>query len=232
MKFTIVNIDKQSPQGKQRSLKERTHVTLRTAESFIEKIKTDTKARHIGRYRSHHSQHGGDVELYLRQHPLPKVYPCAEFSKDDTGALHFQKLTGVIPLCVPHLFSAENISNVKRVAASLPTTLAAFLDHVHRHVADGNAQLLQARSCPVHQSYSYSYEQTIIDNTLLPDAQRLLAQAQNQLATTPEDQPGYAGLYQAITQLASVINSSPSSASLAAAMANLTQAMANARGSW
>ena len=100
--------------------------------------------------------------------------------------------------------------------------------------SDGNtnAQLLQVRTCTVHQSYSYSYEQTIIDNTLLPDARRLLAQAQNQLASTPEDQPGYAGLYQAVTQLASVINSSPSSAALAAAMANLTQAMANARGSW
>ena len=103
-----------------------------------------------------------------------------------------------------------------------------------RLTTDGNtnAQLLQARTCTMHQSYSYSYEQTIIDNTLLPDAQRLLSQAQSQLASTPEDQPGYAGLYQAIAQLASVINSSPSSSTLAAAMANLTQAMANARGSW
>ena len=142
MKFTIVNIDKQSPQGKQRSLKERTHVTLRTADSFIEKIKTDTKARHIGRYRSHHSQHGGDVELYLRQHPLPKVYPCAEFSKDDTGALHFQTLTGVIPLCVPRLFSADDISSVKRAAASLPTTLAAFLG------ADGQSVVILALASP------------------------------------------------------------------------------------
>ena len=80
--------------------------------------------------------------------------------------------------------------------------------------------------------YSYGYEQTIIDNTLLPDAQRLLSQAQNQLASTPEDQPGYAGLYQAITQLAGLISSHPSSSALAAALANLTPAMANARGSW
>jgi penicillin-binding protein 1A len=98
--------------------------------------------------------------------------------------------------------------------------------------ANANAQLLQARACPVHQSYSSGYEQTIIDSTLLPDAQRLLAQAQSQLASTPEDQPGYAGLYQAISQLAALINSNPSSSALAAAMANLTQAMANARGSW
>ncbi len=104
-----------------------------------------------------------------------------------------------------------------------------------RLTADGNinAALLQSRTCSVHQSYSYNnYEQTIIDNTLMPDAQRLLAQAQNQLAATPEDQAGYAGLYQAIMQLNETINSNPSSAALAAAMANLTQAMANAQGSW
>ena len=103
-----------------------------------------------------------------------------------------------------------------------------------RLTADGNinAALLQSRTCSVHQSYSSGYEQTIIDNTLLPDAQRLLAQAQNQLAGTPEDQYGYAGLRQAIMQLNDTINSNPTSAALAAAMANLTQAMANARGSW
>ncbi len=103
-----------------------------------------------------------------------------------------------------------------------------------RLTADGNinAALLQSRTCSVHQSYSSGYEQTIIDNTLLPDAQRLLAQAQNQLAGTPEDQFGYAGLRQAIMQLNDTINSNPTSAALAAAMANLTQAMANARGSW
>ncbi len=103
-----------------------------------------------------------------------------------------------------------------------------------RLTTDGNtnAQLLQSRACTIHQSYSSGYEQTIIDNQLLPDAQRLLSQAQSQLASTPEDQPGYAGLYQAIAQLAALINSNPSSASLAAAMASLTQAMANARGSW
>ena len=103
-----------------------------------------------------------------------------------------------------------------------------------RLTTDGNlnAALLQSRTCTLHQSYSYNYEQTIIDNTLLPDAQRLLAQAQNQLASTPEDQPGYAGLYQAIAYLSDTINSNPSSAALAAAMANLTQAMANASGSW
>jgi penicillin-binding protein 1A len=95
-----------------------------------------------------------------------------------------------------------------------------------------NAQILRSRTCSIHQAGSYSYEQTIVDNQLLPDAQRLLFQAQAQLANTPEDQPGYAALRNAIDQLNTVITSNPSSASLASAMAALTQAMVNAQGSW
>ena len=103
-----------------------------------------------------------------------------------------------------------------------------------RLTADGNANsvLLQSRSCTLHQAGAISYEQTIIDNQLLPDAQRLLAQAQNQLSNTPYDQPGYANLAQAIQQLNAVISSGPTSADLASAMAALTQAMAAAQGSW
>ena len=103
-----------------------------------------------------------------------------------------------------------------------------------RLTADGNtnSQILRSRTCAVHQAGTYSYEQTIVDNQLLPDAQRLLSQAQAQLANTPADQPGYAALQNAIDQLNTVIYSNPSSASLASAMASLTQAMANAQGSW
>ena len=103
-----------------------------------------------------------------------------------------------------------------------------------RLTADGNtnAQLLQSRACAVHQAGTVTYEQNIVENQLLPDAQRLLAQAQNQLNNTPEDQPGYAALSSAISNLSAVMYSNPSSAALASAMAALTQAMANAQGSW
>ena len=103
-----------------------------------------------------------------------------------------------------------------------------------RLTSDGNtnARLLQSRACTVHQAGSVSYDQGIVDNQLLPDAQRLLAQAQTQLANMPSDQSGYAALASAINQLSAVMSNNPSSAALASAMANLTQAMANAQGSW
>ena len=98
--------------------------------------------------------------------------------------------------------------------------------------ANTNARLLQSRTCTVHTYASPAYQQTIVDQQLLPDAQRLLAQAQNQLNDTPADQPGYAALMNAINNLSSVISSNPTTAALAAAMSSLTQAMVNAQGSW
>ena len=101
-----------------------------------------------------------------------------------------------------------------------------------RLTADGsaNAVLLNARTCPIHQSAGgYSYDQSIVDQQLLPDAQRLLTQAQNQLASLPPAHPGYNTLLNAINGLSAVIYDNPSSATLAAAMSNLTQAMAAAQ---
>jgi penicillin-binding protein 1A len=153
---------------------------------------------------------------------------------DQTGMLAADycpshSVKGVVILPIGHPLYEFTDTNYGGVLSDYLGEYAAM-----RLTADGstNARLLQARSCSLHKSYTDGYEQTIIDNQLMPDAQRLLAQAQNQLLSTPEDQPGYAGLYQAIAQLSAVISSNPTSASLASAMANLTQAMANARGSW
>ena len=64
---------------------------------------------------------------------------------------------------------------------------------------------------------------------LLPDAQRLLGQAQGMLLYLSPDHPAYGGLSAAIQALDDVINSSPSATALAAAMSRLTQAMAAAQ---
>ena len=95
-----------------------------------------------------------------------------------------------------------------------------------------NNMLLQGSACTFHQYGVPSYEQTFVDQQLLPDAQLLLARAREQLSNTPETQPGYWELQNAITNLVSVMTSNPSSDALAGAMGSLTQAMANALGSW
>ena len=65
-----------------------------------------------------------------------------------------------------------------------------------------------------------------MDNTLAPDAQRLLSQAQAQLNAMSPEHSGYAALLSAINNLNGVLYSNPSQQQLAAAMGVLTQAMA------
>ena len=90
-----------------------------------------------------------------------------------------------------------------------------------------NAALLQGRTCALHQTANAGgYDQSLVQNTLLPDAQRLSAQAQQQLASLPQEHPAYNALVNAINNLNSVMSSNPSSDALAAAMSSLTQAMA------
>ena len=92
-----------------------------------------------------------------------------------------------------------------------------------------NSLLLGSMTCPVHGSGSGSYQQGIVDNQLLPDAQRLLGQAQSQLAGLSPDHYAYSALASAINNLNSVIYANPTTDALAAAMGQLTQAMAAAQ---
>ena len=97
--------------------------------------------------------------------------------------------------------------------------------------ADGNANaaLLNSISCTLHQADGSTFENTLMNNYLLPDAQRLLSQARNQLAGLDPGHLGYASLQSAIDHLDSVLLSNPSSDLLAAAMSTLTMAMAGAQ---
>ncbi|MGN1370112.1 MAG: transglycosylase domain-containing protein [Aristaeellaceae bacterium] len=78
-------------------------------------------------------------------------------------------------------------------------------------------------TCTWHTSYQ---ESTTVENTLVPDALRLLAQAQNQLITMDVYSTQFSALQSAITNLQYVIGqSNPSQTDVALAMAQVTQAM-------
>ena len=67
----------------------------------------------------------------------------------------------------------------------------------------------------------------MVENTLIPDAQLLIQQAQAQLNNMDASSANYAVLQSAISNLQSVISSSnPSTTEVAAAMGQLTTAMA------
>ena len=132
---------------------------------------------------------------------------------------------GVVILPIGHPLYEYTSSSYSGVLADYLGEYATL-----RLTADGNANaaLLHSLTCPVHQS-SVSYEQAIVDSQLLPDAQRLLTQAQTQLAALSPSHPGYNALLAAVNNLSSVIYANPTSAALAAAMSTMTQAMAAAQ---
>ncbi|MBE5786720.1 MAG: hypothetical protein E7324_04185 [Clostridiales bacterium] len=88
-----------------------------------------------------------------------------------------------------------------------------------------NQALVQRYTCRLHQN-AQSMQQSLVDNQLLPDARRLLSQAQSSLYQLSPAHPGYYSLQNAIENLNNVINTNPSYNALANAMSALTQAMA------
>ena len=81
-------------------------------------------------------------------------------------------------------------------------------------------------TCSLHTSPS-SGGNSVVTNTLIPDAQTLLIQARNMLATLDPSWPQYAALDGAIANLEYVINlPSPTTSEVAGAMGQVTQAMA------
>ncbi len=87
----------------------------------------------------------------------------------------------------------------------------------------GESCVSASATCTWHTSYQ---ESTTVENTLIPDALRLLAQAQNQLITMDVYSVEYSNLQSAVTNLQYVISqSNPGQTEVAMAMAQVTQAM-------
>ncbi len=94
--------------------------------------------------------------------------------------------------------------------------------------ANYNASIIAQRTCPYHQSGS-GYQDYVTQNTLLPDAQRLLSQANSILSTLSPAHYAYNALVEAINNLSSVIYQNPTQDTLVNAMSQLTLAMAAAQ---
>ena len=100
-----------------------------------------------------------------------------------------------------------------------------------RYTSDGtyNNALNESVTCTVHTQYT-SQDNYVVDNTLIPDAQLLITQAQSQLSGMEAGSAAYESLSFAISSLQSVINQdSPTTAQVASSMTQLTAAMASAQ---
>ena len=116
MKLTLVLRDKKN------ALK----LSTKTIESFMERIKSDTKDRTVGRRREQ-IRYTESIESYDRQFPSHLIYPAAEFEKDENDNLRMKTFNGVVALTVEGLETAAEVEAVKRAAQILHYTLAAFI---------------------------------------------------------------------------------------------------------
>ena len=108
-----------------RNKKNALKISTKTIESFIERIKRDTKDGAVARRRKQLS-YGDFISGYDRQYPTHLVYPSAVFEKDDNENLRMKTFNGVVALTIDGLGDQE-VDAVKRAAQILHYTLAAFV---------------------------------------------------------------------------------------------------------
>ena len=108
-----------------RNKKNALKISTRTIESFMERIKTDTKDGAVARRRKQLS-YGDFISGFDRQYPTHLVYPSAVFEKDNNGNLRMKTFNGVVALTIDGLDEQE-VDAVKRTAQILHYTLAAFV---------------------------------------------------------------------------------------------------------
>ena len=115
MKLTIIRTDK----------KNIPHLTVKTFEWFLGRIKIDTKAEDIGKFRQYIARFG-DNGIYEDNVPMAMIHPLVEMAKTENGNLEITSFNGLTWLHVANLMKAEEIKAVKDASMILPTTFAAF----------------------------------------------------------------------------------------------------------
>lgn len=116
MKITLVLRDKKN------ALK----LSNKTIESFIERIKTDTKDGVVARRRKQFCM-TDNLDGYDRQNHSHVIYPSAEFTKDSNDNLRMKNFNGLIAITVSNLQHQADIGAVKQAAQILHYTQAAFI---------------------------------------------------------------------------------------------------------
>jgi hypothetical protein len=116
-----------------RNKKNALKLSTKTLESFIERIKTDTKDGAVSRRRSNYSIYGEDAS-YDRQFPSHLIYPSVEWEKDGNDNLRMLRFNSIVALTVDNLLRPEELQAVKQAAQILHYTQAAFIGPSGREV--------------------------------------------------------------------------------------------------
>ena len=97
-----------------------------TMETFMEKVKCETKGGYITRLRESIPSLQGSPGHFIHIDRIPRVYPIAEFRRTNDGGRKFKSYNGVVLVEVNGLSGNAEAEYVKSQAALLPQTLAAL----------------------------------------------------------------------------------------------------------
>lgn len=158
MKITLIREDRES--GKE---------TLSTceADAWIDRIKTETKEEHVTRLRSMLLYTNPDSGGYYEHiDKLPRIYPSVEFGRSRDNGRKLKHYNGVVMLEVNHLSGLSEVELVKRQAALLPQTWAAFAGSSGRSVKirvkfslpDGNLSMKEEN---VESFHAHAYRMAV-----------------------------------------------------------------------
>ena len=125
MKITLIRQDNGS--GKET-------LSVCEAGTLFDKMKTETKAGHITALRGIIPLLEGTYARYEHIDKLPYIYSAVEYTRTKEGERKMKRYNGLVQLEVSRLASGSEVEFVKRQAALLPQTFAAFCGSSGRSV--------------------------------------------------------------------------------------------------
>lgn len=117
MKITLIREEKEK--GKE-------IISICNVDSLIEKIKTETKSKHVTALRKIIPQLEGTTVHYEYIDKLPRIYAAAEYTRSKEGERRMKTYNGLIQIEVNKLSGLSEAELVKQQAALLPQTFASF----------------------------------------------------------------------------------------------------------
>ena len=116
-------------------------VTGTVFDKFIERIKADTASHDVGQFRMFNrnmvDRYGRGQRwsgIYERMSNMASYLPSVEIRYDKDGNEVMKNFNGLITLSVDNIDNTTDLETVKRMAAMLPTTVAAFVGSTGRSV--------------------------------------------------------------------------------------------------
>lgn len=135
MKVTLIRTDKKNVQ----------HVSTRTIETLMERMKTDIGKEAIATFRRQLPMIANLGWTYKDMHLLPRVCATSELVRNADGELAFGRWNGLILLTLGKFEDAGLIEQTKALAMGMPSTLAAFMG------SSGKTVKLLVRIAPKNQ---------------------------------------------------------------------------------